>query len=166
MGNFLALLLGFLDRTHYAESCWCSRGIIVHFVRWNLTSHLRSCLGKPRCARAVCPLQSCGQVLDSAWAVILDLLHAVAQGATDAPPPALRRRASDGESGEGVALEAEGEEGEEEFVDDARNSGTAVAWGGACLSLAFKCLQIIVDDFLERLPREQVRAVCSRFLRR
>ncbi|CAN0430973.1 unnamed protein product, partial [Ectocarpus fasciculatus] len=31
-----------------------------------------------------------------------------------------------------------------------------VVWGGACLSLAFKCLQLVVDDFLERLPREQV----------
>ncbi|CAN0267927.1 unnamed protein product, partial [Ectocarpus fasciculatus] len=54
--------------------------------------------------------QSCGQVLDSAWPVILNLLLSM----------------------------------------------RPVVWGGACLSLAFKCLQLVVDDFLERLPREQV----------
>lgn len=35
--------------------------------------------------------------------------------------------------------------------------GRAMKWGGACLPLAFKCLQLVVDDFLERVPHDQVR---------
>ncbi|CAM9634277.1 unnamed protein product, partial [Ectocarpus sp. 13 AM-2016] len=105
--------------------------------------------------------QSCGQVLDSAWPVILNLLLSVAKGATSAaaPPPSPRTpaavaAAADSKGGDTDSDAAAGE------YDDEEDSGAAemrpVVWGGACLSLAFKCLQLVVDDFLERLPREQV----------
>ena len=98
--------------------------------------------------------QSCGQVLDSAWAVILNLLHSVAKGATDTPPPSAvtpseGKEASGGEAGEE-------EDGEEEEEDGGFGNERVFTWGGACLSLAFKGLQLIVDDFLERVPLDQV----------
>ena len=107
-----------------------------------------SCFARP---------QSCGQVLDSAWKVILNLLHSVAVGATDTPSPPQGMPAAvegdeNGLSRDILAAEYEGE--------DAFGSGQGqmrpATWGGACLPLAFKCLQIIVDDFLERVPSEQV----------
>ncbi len=110
-------------------------------------------------------------MLDSAWPVILDLLHSVARGATESSPPpptkpaaaaAAEGRTSGGDSDGVLAREAE-EEDEGIFGADAGAGGAGgegevrpVVWGGACLSLAFKCLQLVVDDFLERLPREQV----------
>lgn len=41
--------------------------------------------------------------------------------------------------------------------EEAGESERSVAWGGGCLSLAFKCLHLIVDDFLERVPRDEVQ---------
>lgn len=92
--------------------------------------------------------QSCGQVLESAWSIILNLLHSVAKGATDMSHP------SSGTPSEGN--DQAKEEYDEEAEDDGLGGGRVSTWGGACLSLAFKCLQLIVDDFLERLPLEQV----------
>lgn len=117
--------------------------------------------------------QSCGQVLESAWPVILNLLLSVAKGATDAAPPASPRTTSaaveDGEEvkggfsddggggGGGNAVAGEDEDEDNEGVFGVREGEMRpVVWGGACLSLAFKCLQLVVDDFLERVPRDQV----------
>lgn len=118
--------------------------------------------------------QSCGQVLESAWPVILNLLHSVAKGATDAALPSSPRAPvspfQDGEvevglSGDGSDSDSDGRGGNTVAEEDDEGVFGAmggememrpVVWGGACLSLAFKCLQLVVDEFLERLPREQV----------
>ncbi|CAM9468256.1 unnamed protein product, partial [Ectocarpus sp. 8 AP-2014] len=105
--------------------------------------------------------QSCGQVLDSAWPVILNLLLSVAKGATSAapPPPSPQTPAAVAAAAESKGGDTDNDAATGEY-DDEEDSGAAdtrpVVWGGACLSLAFKCLQLVVDDFLERLPREQV----------
>ncbi|CAN0580207.1 unnamed protein product, partial [Ectocarpus sp. 12 AP-2014] len=85
-------------------------------------------------------LQSCGQVLDSAWPVILNLLLSVAKGATSAGPspppprtPAAVVAAAESKGGDTNNDAAAGE------YDDEEDSGAAemrpVVWGGACLSL-------------------------------
>ena len=111
-----------------------------------------------------CAQQSCGQVLDSAWPVILNLLHSVAKGATDAPTPPSPGAAAVESGGSGGGGGSDGEDDEEEsgvFGVDGVGEMRPVVWGGGCLSLGFKCLQLIVDDFLERLPREQVPSLVT-----
>lgn len=88
-------------------------------------------------------------MLESAWSIILNLLHSVAKGATDTP-----------HSSSGTP--SEGKEEDEVVEDDGLGVSRVSTWGGACLSLAFKCLQLIVDDFLERLPLEQVKHCVKR----
>lgn len=122
------------------------------------------------CVSLLISKQSCGQVLESAWPVILDLLRSVAKGATDAALPASPRTpvsaieegemeagfSGDGSgSGGDTASAGEGDEGVFGVMGGDMEM-RPVVWGGACLSLAFKCLQLVVDEFLERLPREQV----------
>lgn len=88
-------------------------------------------------------------MLESAWSIILNLLHSVAKGATDTPHSCS-------------GTPSEGNEGDEVLEDDGLGVGRVSTWGGACLTLAFKCLQLIVDDFLERLPLEQAKCCIKR----
>lgn len=81
-------------------------------------------------------------------------MHSVAKGATDAPAPSSPRAAA-GEGGGGAVA------GDAVAGEDGGELRPPVVWGGGCLSLAFKCLQLIVDDFLERVPREQVPSLVT-----
>lgn len=95
-------------------------------------------------------------------------MHSVAKGATDPPaPPSPRAPSAAAIEGGGGGISSggiAGEDGEEEdgiFGVDGAGEARPVVWGGGCLSLAFKCLQLIVDDFLERVPREQVPSLVT-----
>lgn len=97
-------------------------------------------------------------MLDSAWAVILNLLHSVAKGATNAPPPPAGMPPRDREAVGGGETEDTGAAAGDDaaVVAGAGDAERVATWGGACLPLAFKCLQLIVDDFLERISLDQV----------
>ncbi|CAM9691580.1 unnamed protein product, partial [Discosporangium mesarthrocarpum] len=103
-------------------------------------------------------LQSCGHVLDSAWGVILDLLLSVAKGATATATATVNIQHSTSHS----SL-ASFEQGGTSMVmvggvshGERNGQGGLMSWGGSCLPLAFKCLKLLVDDFLERVPCAQV----------
>lgn len=82
------------------------------------------------------------------------------------PTIAVSTTPADAEAAAAPATFQAGEgQGEEEAAEeDEGEERASTAWGGGCLSLAFKCLHLIVDDFLERVPRDQVWWVLLRVI--
>lgn len=94
-------------------------------------------------------LQSCGQLLQSAWRVVLQVLADVARGGADMDLAAAATAAGQSSEGDGSS------------ILERTAPRLAPVWGGNCLMLAFNTLKLIVDDFLDRVPSGVISELIS-----
>jgi hypothetical protein len=80
-------------------------------------------------------LQSNGQVFTAGWEVLIGIIHSI--------PTSLSGRSE-------TTSDSAGEE-EEDREDESSTAAVAIPWPKESLSIAFNCLQLVVDEFLDSL---------------